>query len=114
MAESANLKKAAKGCLMGYLSFLLPYILLLLLGAIILGYVFQGVFVPYETAISTAEVSGFTQITITGWSILFPSWNGCSSSDSIRFDVTATNPVRKRVSFYVCASYFKGGTIRVP
>jgi len=72
-----------------------------------------GKFVENERATKALETQGYSDVTITDKSTFFISWNGCSSGDSAKFDVTATNPAGKKVKLFVCTAWiFKGSTIR--
>jgi hypothetical protein len=67
-----------------------------------------------SVAYNTMENAGFTDVKIVARHELTPSWNGCSESDSIAFEVRATNPTNgKRVNAVVCSGWlFKAATIR--
>lgn len=64
-------------------------------------------------AVSAMESAGYTNITVTDRHDFAPEFAGCSESDGVAFDVTATNPAGKRTTATVCCGYWlKGCTIR--
>lgn len=73
-----------------------------------------GEFVSQDRAVKAATDEGYTHVTVTGQHGISPHYvGGCDSSDSVAFDVTATNNQQRRVSFTVCCGLvMKGCTIR--
>lgn len=64
-------------------------------------------------AVATMEAAGYSHVAVTGKHGMAASWNGCSESDAVAFDVTATNPAGRRVTATVCCGLWgKGCTIR--
>jgi hypothetical protein len=88
-------------------SVLLACLLALTLSGCGLGYL-----VSEDAAVRALKDQGFTNITITGKSVLTASMWGCSDSDDVRFTATATNPAGKHVEVYVCSGFLKGSTVR--
>ncbi len=66
-----------------------------------------------ERAVRTMEAQGYSEVHVIDKNILFVGWRGCSGGDAARFIVTGKNSAGKSTQVYVCAGYFKGGTIRV-
>lgn len=76
----------------------------------------MGETIDKNRAVATMDAAGFKDIRVTGQHGVAPSWNGCSESDAVAFDVSATNPAGKRVTATVCCGWGlvaeKGCTIR--
>ncbi|MEA2098335.1 MAG: hypothetical protein U9P70_04675 [Patescibacteria group bacterium] len=73
----------------------------------------RGMLVDKQVAINTMEAQGFTDVKITDKAWFLVEFRGCGSDDTVRFEVTATNPNGQRVDCLVCADWpFKGATIR--
>lgn len=68
-----------------------------------------------EKAVATLRTMGFTDIKVTDSHPYLPSWSGCSDSDRVAHDATATNPAGQRVSLVVCCGLvMKDCTVRAP
>lgn len=74
----------------------------------------RGVLVGKDVAVRTLEAQGFTEIQVTDNSWFAVGWRGCDQNDAARLTAVAKNPAGKKVTVYVCAGFFKGGTIRTP
>ena len=73
----------------------------------------SGLLVHERIASNALAIQGFSDIQITNRAWFLVGLRGCDEKDSVRFDATATNPLGKRVSLYVCSGWiFKGATIR--
>jgi hypothetical protein len=94
----------------GSWSFLWFYLIL----AIVAVTVQQGAAhaVPESRASKAAEDLGYTNIKVIDRATVFINFRGCSEDDAARFTVTGTNSNGEERTFYVCAGYFKGGTVR--
>lgn len=64
-----------------------------------------GSCVSPNTAIHAAESAGFTKPVVSGKHFMYPSFYGCSKSDSVAFEMTAVNHLGKRVSFTMCCGW---------
>lgn len=58
------------------------------------------------------QTQGFTNIHLQAKHIWLVELRGCSDSDNVRFDFTATNPLGQQVSVHVCDGILKGATVR--
>ena len=66
-----------------------------------------------EEAVSTLRTMGFSDVKVTDSHPYFPSWAGCSDSDRVAHDATATNAAGQRVNVVVCCGLvLKGCTVR--
>ncbi len=86
----------------------------LIVTVILLGVSLPGLLLVDEsTAVRALEIQGFSDVRITGRHWFLVGMRGCSDSDVVKFDATATNPRGDRVELFVCAGWpFKGATIR--
>ena len=72
-----------------------------------------GVLVDKEDVILAVAKQGYSDVKIMSSSYVMVETAGCSSSDSAAFEVSALNPLGKRVKLIACAGWpFKGVTIR--
>jgi len=85
------------------IAFVLVYVVAIVIAAM----------VPEDRAVRTMEAQAFDKVLVVEKNIFFIGWRGCSGHDAARFVVRAKNSAGKDVTVYVCAGYFKGGTIRV-
>ena len=76
-------------------------------------YAFRGLMVDKSEAVRALDTQGYSNIQITDEKWFVVGLRGCESTDAVRFDVTAVNPVGKKVNLFVCVGWpFKGSTIR--
>jgi len=68
--------------------------------------------VSESRATNAAEDLGYTDIKVVARDTWFVGLRGCGNDDAVRFTVEGTNPNGEKRTFYVCAGYFKGGTVR--
>jgi hypothetical protein len=75
----------------------------------------RGYLVNDEVALHAAQVSGYTDVAVTGRHNIWPGLFGCSGHDAVGINVTATNPQGQRVDLLVCSGWlFKSATVRIP
>lgn len=67
--------------------------------------------VSSSVAENTAKGLGYTDIQVSDRSFVLP-FSKCGKGDTVKWDVTGTNPAGQRTKFTVCAGLFKGGTPR--
>ncbi len=76
-------------------------------------WVWPGVWVEREKAISALATQGFTNIIIEDKDVTFLSMRGCGSGDAAAFQAKARNPLGAEVPVNVCCGWpLKGCTIR--
>lgn len=85
-------------------------IIVLLLGL----FTVPGLLMDQKVAVDAMQSAGYSNVQVTGRWAIFVSMAGCSREDSVKFDVTATNPKGAKIdNAYVCVGWpFKGATIR--
>lgn len=83
------------------------FFLLCITGALV-----QGALVSKDKAVKAAAVAGYSDIRVTDTAIVTVSLRGCDRFDTVRFTVRGVSPAGSEQDFFVCASLFKGGTIR--
>lgn len=87
-------------------------IVLLVLAVAITVATVPGLLVDPKTAESALKEAGYTQIRLESPQVFAVNFSGCETGQSAKFDATAVNRNRQRVSLYVCVSWpLKGATI---
>ena len=73
-----------------------------------------GSMADQQTAINAMTSAGYTDVKVVARHNIAVSFLGCSTEDSAKFDMVATNPQGEVVTnVYVCVGWpFKGATIR--
>lgn len=71
-----------------------------------------GALVSEDKAVRAAEDAGYTDVQVVAKDIWLIGLRGCGEDDLARFTVHGTNVRGEERELYVCASVFKGGTIR--
>jgi hypothetical protein len=67
------------------------------------------------SVVNAISDQGYTDVSIIDSHHVGSSWYGCSNSDSVAYEVTATNVNGKRVRLVACTDmWMKGVTIRSP
>jgi hypothetical protein len=75
----------------------------------------RGGCVDKEVAIHAATVEGYTDVKVTDRHDFLAAWHGCSGSDAVGFEVSATNVKGDRVKLLVCSGWLiKAATVRIP
>jgi hypothetical protein len=75
----------------------------------------RGSCVDKEVAIHAATVEGYTDVKVTDRHDFLAAWYGCSGSDAVGFEVSATNVKGERVKLLVCSGWLiKAATVRIP
>ena len=64
-------------------------------------------------ALQAARDFGFSEPKIKAEHVISPEFYGCSSSDSVGYEVEALNSEGKPVLLAVCGGYLKGYTVRL-
>lgn len=88
-------------------------IVIAIIGTVVFFGIARGILVNESVAIKALETQGFGDVEITKRAWFAVDYRGCSSSDVVKFEAIAINPIGKRVNVFVCAGWpFKGATIR--
>lgn len=75
----------------------------------------RGYSVDDNVALQAAKASGYTEPRVVDRHNVFPSFNGCSGSDAVGFDVEAKNSQGEKVRLLICSGWiFKASTVRIP